>query len=181
MQKDAFKPQGREISVVGVGSPLLGQPPAPRRQAPAPSAPTMARMPQQAGAPVPMEQPQRVAPVASERTIPRGAQEVKLAGAPTPELSAAQFDRGGASFQPSTPAAVLPTQEQVVQAPQQPALAQAPRPFLQRAQGAARHVGSVFRVTMRGIGPDGHEYASVYDAEFPVGTQPLDLDFAQLS
>lgn len=181
MQQDAFKPQGKQLGVIDVGNPLMNQG-APRRQVTIPQAPSMGRMPQvqqQQQAPLPMDPAVRGAAISSERTVPRGAQEVRMAGPASPPLAQTNFDRAGASFQPSAPAAVLPTQDQVAPAPA-PVMGQAPRPFLQRPQFQQRG-STIFRVTMRGIGPDGAEYASVYDAEFPAGTQPADLDFAQLS
>lgn len=166
MQKDSFKPQGREISVMGMQNPLAGN----GQQRMVPMAQPPGRQPQQAPAPLPMDPSSRGAAISSTKTVPRGAQEVRLAGMMAPPLDGAPVDRG-ASFQPSGPTAVLPPQEQP-----SPAMGQTPRPYLQRQNGSA-----IFRVTMRGRAADGAEYASVYDAEFPAGTQPGEVTFSQIA
>jgi hypothetical protein len=175
MQKDAFKPQGREISVMGMGSPLAVQGNAPRRQMP--PAPTMGRSQPSAQPPAPTAPVGRGAPISDRAASfkPMGTQ-VRMAGSSMPLLDGAPVDRG-TSFQPSEPTQIIPaTQPELAAAPAQ-LLAQAPRPFLQRQQPNE----TVFRVTMRGRTADGSEYASVYDAVMPPGTQPIALDFAPLT
>lgn len=169
MQKDAFKPQGREISVMGMGSPLAQQgnqrmvpmamPPAPGRQQQA--APSMVR-----GA----------TPVSDRASAfkPMG-QPVRMAGGAAPALDGGAVDRG-AAFQPSQPVAIIPgPQAEMAAPPQQPQLA--PHPFLPREPSDP----TVFRVTMRGRMADGSEYASVYDAVMPSGAQPVDLSYVPLT
>lgn len=173
MQKDAFKPQGREISVMGMASPLaqsgnqrmvpMAMPPAQGRAQQAPAAPAAA--------------PRGAQPISDRSGAfkPMG-QPVRLAGAGTPALDNGPVDRG-ASFQPSQPVAIAPGPQAEMAAPPQQHLAQAPRPFLQREPSDA----SVFRVTMRGRLADGSEYASVYDAVMPAGVQPVDLSYVPLT
>jgi hypothetical protein len=153
---------------MGMGNPLTGQGNMSNRMVPMsqpgrPLAPAMASLP---------TDPARGAGNPSAKTVPRGAQEVRLAGMLTPPLDGGPVDRG-ASFQPSQPAQVAPQAELAAA----PAIAQAPRPFLQRQPPGE----TVFRVTMRGRMADGAEYASVYDAVMPLGAQPLDLSFVPLA
>lgn len=167
MQKDAFKPVGREISVVGMGNPLMGQ--GNMRMVPMAQPPAQGR--QQAPAPAPAAR--GGAPISDRSAAfkPMG-QPVRLASAPGPVLDGGAVDRS-ASFQPSQPTAIIPQSEP---APS-PSMAQAPRPFLQRAPSGE----TVFRVTMRTRLGDGSEYASDYDAVMPLGAQPVDLSFVQLT
>lgn len=173
MQKDAFKPQGREISVVGMGGPMP-MPGQNRMMAVAPAGP--ARQPVQAQGPLAVAPAGRGAAIGGQKEVPRGAQQVRMAMASPPPLDGSPIDRGG-SFQPSQPA--LATAPAPAPGPEMgggPA-PEAPRPFLQRTSNGQ----SVFRVTMRCRMGDGSEYMSMHDAEFPAGAQPVHLDFAPLT
>jgi hypothetical protein len=183
MQKDAFKPVGREISVMGMSNPLTGAA-APRRMVQMPQPTTMGRQ-AHAQAPAPQAAPVgRGAPISDRSGAfkPMGA-ALQLAGPASPLLDGGPVDRS-ANFQPSDPSQVMPgpqqQQQELAAAPQH--LAQAPRPFLQRQQQQQPQYGeTVFRVTMRGRMADGSEYASVYDAVMPLGAQPLESSFVQLT
>ena len=172
MQKDAFKPPGREISVMGMGNPLMGQGNVGPRMIQTGSPPPQGRQVQPAMAP---PRGGGGAPISnrSDSFKPMG-QPVRIMGGGAPGLDGGAVDRG-ASFQPSQPSlAPVPAP---APSPEMGNVPQAPRPFLQRTQNGT----VIFRVTMRGRSPDGAEYASVYDAEFPPGTQPLHLDYAPLT
>jgi hypothetical protein len=161
MQKDAFKPQGREISVMGMMNPLAGG----QQQRMVPMAQPPGRQQQQqqhAPAPLPMDPASRGAAISSTKPVPRGAHEVRLAGTMAPPLDGAPVDRG-ASFQPPGSA---PVQEFAPSAPS-PVMAQAPRPYMQRPQNGSR----IFRVTTRYRGLDGAEYEAPYDAVLPAGAE----------
>lgn len=168
MQKDAFKPQGREISVMGMGSPMLGQGNMPNRMVP------MAQPPAQGRAQAPMmptPMPRGGAPAVDRSGAfkPMGAQ-VRLAGGAAPVLEGGPVEQG-ASFQPSQAAPIVPPPQTEMAGP----MPQAPRPFLQRANGAM-----IVRVVLRGIGPDGAPYDAPYDAEFIPGTHSFSVNFAPL-
>jgi len=176
MQKDAFKPQGREISVMGTGSPLLGQGNMPTRMMSVGPTPAQGRQ-AVATAPAPRG---GGAPISDRSTAfkPMG-QPVRIIGGGGPALEGGAVDRA-ASFQPSQPALAAAPAPAPAPGPEMAGepLPVAPRgPFLQRNQNGS----TIFRVTMRGRSPDGAEYASVYDAEFPPGTQPMHLDYAPLT
>jgi hypothetical protein len=170
MQKDAFKPIGREISVMGMGSPAVQG--GNQRMVPMAMPPPQGRQQQPAAASV-----MRGATPVSDRASafkPMG-QPVRMAGGAVPVLDGGAVDRG-AAFQPSQPAALVPgPQAEMAAPPQQPQLA--PRPFLSREPSDP----TVFRVTMRGRMADGSEYASVYDAVMPSGAQPVDLSYVPLT
>lgn len=168
MQKDAFKPVGREISVVGMGGPMG---PSPNRMmSMAPVGPP-ARQPQpqqqQAQAPVMVAPSGRGAAISGSKEVPRGAQMVRLASTPPPPLDGGPIDRG-ASFQPVGPSAPAPGAEMAGPA--------APHPYLQRAANGTM----IMRVVLRGIGADGAPYEAPYDAEFNPGTHSFSVNFAPL-
>jgi len=173
MQKDAFKPQGREVPVMGMG-PVMGgggnqqrmipmaQPPAQGRQA-QPQQPTPVA-PRGGGAPI------------SDRSgafKPMG-QPVRIMGGGSPALDGGAVDRG-ASFQPSQPA-IAPAPA-AAPAPSPEMAAPAPRPFMQRREGGSK----IVRATLRGVGPDGAPYAAPYDGEFPPGTHSFTVDIEALT
>ena len=170
MQKDAFKPVGREISVVGMGGPMAPSPT--RMMSVGPSAPTMARQPQpqQSQTPVMVAPSGRGAQISGSKEVPRGAQQVRLASAPPPPLDGGPIDRGS-SFQPAGPGApAAPGPEMAGPGP-------APRPYLQRAANGSM----IVRVVLRGVGPDGAPYEAPYDAEFAPGTHSFSVNFAPLN
>lgn len=174
MQKDAFKPVGREISVVGMGGPM----PNPNNNrmsmmSVGPSGPPV-RQPQQqpqGQTPVMVAPSGRGAAISGSKEVPRGAQQVRLASAPPPPLDGGPVDRS-ASFQPAGPAVAAPAPSPEMAGPG-PA---APRPFLQRPQAN----GTIMRVVLRGIGPDGATFDAPYDAEFPPGTHSFSVNFAPM-
>lgn len=170
MQKDAFKPQGREIPVMGMGPVMAGGGDRQQRMIPM-AAPPVQRQPQQ-------QQPTPVAPRGGGAPIsdrsgafkPMG-QPVRIMGGGNPALDGGAVDRG-ASFQPSQPA-IAPAP---APAPGPEMAAAAPRPFLQRHANA-----TIVRVTLSGIGPDGTPYAAPYDAEFVPGSHSFTVDVAPLT
>jgi len=172
MQKDAFKPVGREISVVGMNGPMGGAP-SPRMgmMAVGPSAPAPRAVPQPSGqTPVMVAPSGRGAAISGSKEVPRGAQQVRLASAPPPPLDGGPIDRG-ASFQPVGPAAAP------APGPEMAGPGNAPRPYLQqRANGSM-----IVRVVLSGIGPDGAPYEAPYDAEFAPGTHSFSVNFAPLT
>jgi len=172
MQKDAFKPAGREISVVGMGGPMG---PAPNHRmsmmAVGPAAPAMARQPQvqpQGQTPIVVAPSGRGAAISGSKEVPRGAQQVRMASAPPPPLDGGPIDRG-ASFQPVA-TAPPPGPEMAGPGP-------APRPYLQQRPNGSM----IVRVVLRGVGPDGATYDAPYDAEFIPGTHSFSVNFAPLN
>lgn len=168
MQKDAFKPVGREISVVGMGGPMGPSPT--RMMSVGPSAPAVARQPQsQPQTPVMVAPSGRGAAISGSKEVPRGAQQVRLAAGPPPPLDGGPIDRG-ASFQPVGPSAAPAS------GPEMAGPSSAPRPYLQRSNGAM-----IVRVVLSGVGPDGAPYEAPYDAEFAPGTHSFSVNFAPLT
>lgn len=171
MQKDAFKPQGREISVMGMGNPLATQGGAmPTRMMPSvgPAAPARSA----AAGGMSMETVGRGAAIGGAKPVPRGAQAVRLAGSTPPPLDGGAVDRG-ASFQPvgTPPGAEAP--------PPAPSMGQAPRPFLQRTPAPGGE--SVFRITTRLRLGDGGEALAVYDAVAEPGAQVIDISYMPIT
>lgn len=169
MNKDAFKPQGREISVMGMGNPLMGQgnvgnrmiqmgaPPVQGRQQPTP-------VPQRGGGASIGNRTDAFKPIGTP---------VRIIGSSGPTLDGGAVDRS-ASFQPSqSPLAPMPVvQPEMGEGP----MAAPARPFLQRNQGTM-----LMRVVLRGIGPDGNPYEAPYDGEFLQGTHSFSVNFAPLT
>lgn len=154
MQQDAFKPQGQQINVVGMngGVSVIG---VGKRMAPAqrPSSPAMA--------PLPMDPMSRGGGISQKHSVPTNAKEVRLMGAE------------GMRRQTLLPDTRMPIGAPAVpEAQQQPAAALGQQqPFLNR-QTKDREI---VRVSIRGRAPDGSEWLAPYDAEFPLGTQVIDL------
>lgn len=167
MQKDAFKPQGREVPVMGMMSPMMGGNNNQQRMIPMAQPPAQGRAPAQ-------QQPTPVAPRGGGAPIsdrsgafkPMG-QPVRIMSGGSPALDGGAADRG-ASFQPVVALAPAPGPEMA---------APAPRPFMQRNEGGSK----IVRATLRGVGPDGSPYAAPYDGEFPPGTHSFTVDIEPLS
>jgi len=165
MQQDAFKPNGKEISIVGMGgngNSAVAVAGIGKRMAPVgrPSAPGMA--------PLPMDPMSRGGGVSAKHSVPTNAQQVRLMGSEQMR-------------QPSLlPEVKAPAQVEAPSAPeQQPAAAMGQQqPFLNRQVVKDRET---VRVSIRGRAPDGTEWLAPYDAEFPVGTQVIDLKFEPIT
>jgi hypothetical protein len=153
MQQDAFKPQGQQISVVGMSgsTPLAG---IGKRMGPV----------GRSSAPLPMDPMSRGAGVSAKHSVPTNARQVRLMGAEQMQ-------------QPSIlPDLKAPVQTETPAAPQQVAMGQQ-QPFLNR-QAKDREV---VRVSILGRAPDGSEWLAPYDAEFPIGTQVISLKHEPLT
>lgn len=163
MQQDAFKPNGREISIVGMGGnsavAVVG---VGKRMAPVgrPSAPGMA--------PLPMDPMSRGGGVSAKHSVPTNAKQVRLMGAEQMQQPSL-LPEVKAPAQVETPAAPQPQQAGMGQQ----------QPFLNRQQAVKDR--ETVRVSIRGRAPDGTEWLAPYDAEFPVGTEVIDLKFEPLA
>jgi len=104
--------------------------------------------------------------VSQKHSVPTNAQQVRLMGSERIQ-------------QPSLlPEVTAPVQTETSAAPQQAAMGQR-QPFFQRQMPKA---SDTFRVSLRGRAPDGSEYIAESDAaDFPVGTQVIDLKFEPLA
>lgn len=171
MQKDAFKPQGREVPVMGM-APMMGGGGDRPRMIPMGQPPAQGRQPQQPQQPTPVAPRGGGAPISDRSGAfkPMG-QPVRIMGGGNPALDGGAVDRG-ASFQPSQPA-IAPAP---APAPG-PEMAAAPRPFMQRRENGS----TIMRVILSGIGPDGTPYAAPYDAEFVPGSHSFKVEFAPLT
>ena len=162
MQQDAFKPQGQQISVIGMAgsTPIAG---IGKRMAP------VGRLSAPGMAPLPMDPMSRGGGVSQKHSVPTNAKQVRLMGAEQmqqpsllPEVRSPAPQAGAPEAQP---------QQQAAMGQQQP--------FLNRQQAAKDR--ETVRVSIRGRAPDGSEWLAPYDAEFPVGTQVIDLKFEPLA